>query len=475
MKLNAQTENARTLAAALGIGEKEAAELLSATVAITYDERDDVSAQFAKHVDRLISRTIRSVLLNQLGKQEGVGVELVIGNAEPRFSAPCLFAAIGQQEVTIGPVRGHAQKADIHPIGLLLGACYAVGAILRKAFKDLLPFPSPEILKINLVELLGDDLPLLYEVATFDEAYLAGAGAIGNGFIYGLSQFQVRGVLHVADDDLVSDGNLQRCVFFTEGDIDLRKAERLCDTMRVILPGIEAVPHNVRLQDVPGRKSGAWLERLIVAVDSPRARRNLQSEIPGEVYDASTTGISEVVLHFNRQPTDLACMSCVYYESPEEHAHEKHVATALGVAVEDVKCARISESAAATICGRYPQLDRSSLVGLAYDTMFKQLCSTGQLTTPEGRQVLAPFAFVAVLAGALLAVEFVRRLHNGSADLFNLWHVSPWTNPVLRCRKVLGTNPECEFCGNQTLVRVAREMWQEAQERNTVPTEAVES
>jgi hypothetical protein len=475
MKLNAQTENARTLAAALGIGENEATELLSVTAAITYDERDDVSAQFAKHVDRLISRTIRSVLLNQREKEQNVGVELVIGNAAPRFSAPCVFAAIGEQEVTIGPARGGPKKANIHPVGLLLGACYAVGAVLRKAFKDLLPFPSQEILRISLVELLGGDLPLLYEPIIFDEAYLAGAGAIGNGFIYGLSQFHVRGILHVADDDAVSDGNLQRCVFFTERDIGLPKAERLCATMEVILPGIEAVPHNVRLQDVPGQKSGAWLKRLVVGVDSPRARRNLQSEIPGEVYDASTTGISEVVLHFNRQPTDLACMSCVYYESPEEHAHEKHVATALGVSVEDVKRGRISESAAATICGRYPQLDRSGLVGLSYDTMFKQLCSTGQLITPEGRQVLAPFAFVSVLAGALLAVEFVRRLHNGNADLFNVWHVSPWTNPVLRCRKVLGTNPECEFCGNQTLVRVARKLWQETQVTNSVPTEAVES
>lgn len=56
----------------------------------------------------------------------------------------------------------------------------------------------------------------------------------------------------------------------------------------------------MRLQDVPAKQGGgAWLKRLIVGVDSPRARRNLQTEVPGEVYDASTTGISEVVVHFS--------------------------------------------------------------------------------------------------------------------------------------------------------------------------------
>ena len=65
-------------------------------------------------------------------------------------------------------------------------------------------------------------------------------------------------------------------------------------------------------------------------MDSRRARRSLQMELPPSVFDASTTGVSEVVLHFNRQPSELACLSCIYPENERERAHEENVAEALG-------------------------------------------------------------------------------------------------------------------------------------------------
>jgi hypothetical protein len=52
--------------------------------------------------------------------------------------------------------------------------------------------------------------------------------------------------------------------------------------------------------------------------------------------------------------------------------------------------------------------------GLAYGT----LC--GKLMAPEGRQVLTPFAFAAVLAGAILALRFFRRVERGGhGGLYN--------------------------------------------------------
>jgi hypothetical protein len=209
---------------------------------------------------------------------------------------------------------------------------------------------------------------------------------------------------------------------------------------------------------LPNRKD-AWLKRLIVGVDSPRARRKLQTEIPGAVFDASTTGAREVVFHFHRQPTAQACMSCVYHESPEEHAREKHIAEAIGVSLDEVRSERISDVTAALICKRYPQLNPASIAGTAYETLFKQLCGSEQLKTSEGRQVLAPFAFVSVLGGVYLAIEFIRRLHSSRADLFNEWRISPWTNPVIRRRRKLERNPNCEFCGEPALANLAAEIW----------------
>jgi hypothetical protein len=228
---------------------------------------------------------------------------------------------------------------------------------------------------------------------------------------------------------------------------------------QLLLPKVRAIPHTVLLQDVPTRFAGPWLQRLIVGVDSLRARRSLQTEIPQGVFDASTTGISEIVLHFHRQPTNCACMSCIYPHSPQEDAHERHVAGALGVSVADVMQTRISGDAAERICQRYPQLKPSDLVGIAYDTLFKQLCSTAQLTSAEDRQVLTPFAFVSALAAALLAIEFVRRVQRGHDELFNEWRLSPWSNPVMRRQRFLKKRADCEFCGDPLLASLTEEMW----------------
>ena len=131
------------------------------------------------------------------------------------------------------------------------------------------------------------------------------------------------------------------------------------------------------------------------------------------------------------------------------------------MSLAEVREARISLSAAEKICQRYPHLNSSQLVGNAYDSLFKALCSTQSLKASEDRQVLAPFAFVSILAGTLLAIEFVRRIHRGHDGLFNEWRVSPWTNPVLRRRRFLEKNCACEFCGDKILARIAAEIWEE--------------
>ena len=454
----AQRENARTLAAALGIAETDATELLNVSVAITFSLNDTLSAECANHIQRLLSRTIKGVALNPSDKSQRFAAEVVIGESAPRFKGRQVFVSIGTEKILISSHPISISHGNIHPIGLLLGACYAVGAALRAALNNLLPFPSPEVLRVDLAEIFGEDLSLLYGPVFFDQAYLAGAGAIGNGFVCGLGAFDVAGQLHVTDDDTVTDGNLQRCVLFEAEHIGTPKANQLCKAVQLLLPKVATIPHTVRLQDVPTRFAGPWLKRLIVGVDSPRARRSLQTEIPQEVFDASTTGISEIVLHFHRQPTNGACMSCIYHQSPQEDAHERHVADALGVSVADVMETRISAATAERIWQRYPQLKPSALVGIAYDTLFKQLCSTAQLTSAEDRQVLTPFAFISAFAGALLAIEFVRRVHRGHDGLFNEWRVSPWSNPVMRRQRFLQKRADCQFCGDRLLASLAKQM-----------------
>jgi hypothetical protein len=191
------------------------------------------------------------------------------------------------------------------------------------------------------------------------------------------------------------------------------------------------------------------LRRLLVAVDSRRATRELQNEFLREVFDASTTDIREIVLSYNKQLTEYACLSCIYEPDAEEVLREKHIAENLGVSVDDVRSERIDLATAQIIAARFPGLIVGDLVGKAYDTLFKKLCAESKLLTPAGRAIVAPFAFVSVLAGTLLALEIVRRLGSGeSATDFKYWRVSP-RHPLLGRRRVLRSQqPNCAFCQN---------------------------
>jgi len=458
MNSSTKKENSRSLAEMMGIGEEEAAALLNVSVAVTFADGDRVAKDIATHAATLLSRTLSDVRLND-SQMRSIAMELVVGATEPRYDSPKVWLSVTDGRVTIAKTQLSSDTSDVPPIGRLIAACYVCAAALGTVIGDRLPYPTPETYVVDMRELLGEDEPLLRKECDFSEAHLAGAGAIGNGFILGLAQFPIRGKLNVVDDDHVSEGNLQRCALFGPSDVGTKKAEALVAAAARTESQVVYVPRTVRLQQLAERGEGAWLKRLVVAVDSPRARRHLQNEMPGEVFDASTTGAAEIVFHYHRQPTDGACLGCVYPSNPDEHAHERHVADALGVSFQDVREMKISEAAATKILAKYPDLVRESVVGVPYDTLFKALCSSEKLFTAEGRDVLTPFAFISTLAGVMLALEFFRRMHRGHSGLPNFWRISPWNNFMVRNRRILPKNPDCEFCGVPVLRDLIRKMW----------------
>jgi ThiF family len=312
---------------------------------------------------------------------------------------------------------------------------------------------------IDLEQLYGAAIARIDERIELGPCFMAGAGAIGNAVLAGFSTLDVQGELHICDPDDVSDGNFNRCWWFERSDLEEPKAERLALRAQRSMPQLRLIPHVASLRDAIKACGEPPVEVLIVGVDSRRARRSLQTEMPRRVFDASTSGITEFVLHFNQIPSDRACMSCIYYEAPDETAHEAHVAEALGVRIADVRENFVSESAARAIAQTYPHLDAVALNGLAYDSLFKELCGKGQLKTGTATRVLAPFGFISVLAGAMLAIEMVVRSGTIAPPDYNYWRVSPWGAPIERMREQRSRRPGCEFCSNETLRSVVERLW----------------
>jgi ThiF family protein/E1 ligase-like protein len=457
LNANAHRENIRALMVAAGLPEEVATERLNATIVISIPLENAAAKALMGELVPLLSRTLL-VETEPSTICTPIAVEVVIGAAAPRTSALPIFVSLTANGVEIGrqPLAAAACES-VHPLKCLLAACYVTGAAIRAAVGDGMPNPPSDPLCIEFGDLVPTDIDL-DAIHDIDEAYLAGAGAIGNGFLWAARHVSLAGVLHVVDDDVASDGNLQRQIWFDDGDVGKPKAVRVAAKAQALMPLLELRPKVCRLQDHPNRTDGPWLRRLIVAVDSRPARRHLQNELPGEVFDASTSGSEEIVLHYNRQPNADACLGCVYPRDEREINHEEAVAWHLGVDVSMVRAERINEAAAALICARHPHLMPADLKGLAVDSLYKQLCAAGQLTTASGGQVVAPFAFVSVLAGAMLLLEVLRRAR-GRPEPTNEWRLNPWAPPVSGLRHRRPRRANCECCGRPAIQRVNGVFW----------------
>ncbi len=450
----ARQENARTLASAIGRTEEEADKLLEKTVLVTHAPD---SERMAGYVAALLARTLTRVQREPDGEP---AVEVVIGTVARRSAAPAVFLGVDGFRIEILDNLPTTLAGKTRPIVELVAACYAVAAAVHRALDVELAVPLRLPIRIDLAELYGAGIFRIDGRIDLGKCFMAGAGAVGNAVIAGLSVLDVFGTLHVCDPDDASDGNLNRCWWFGPEDLDEPKAVRLAQHAQASMPYLALVPHVATLGDAIKELGDPQIETLIVGVDSRRVRRSLQNEMPHRVFDASTTGITELVLHFNEIPSDSACMSCIYYEAPDESAHEAHVAESLGVSPEDVRNNFVSETAAILIAQAYPHLAPATLEGLAYDSLFKQLCGKGELKTSSAERVLAPFGFVSVLAGVMLAIEIAIR--TGSPEgrpSYNYWRLSPWGAPIERMRELRPKHAGCEFCGNATLQSVVKQLW----------------
>jgi len=460
--LSAALENARTLSQIVGVDEPVAAEMLSCTISISFDPHDTRAVWLASYIGLLLGRTVRKVSLNVTEPSDIL--EIVLGHCAKRTRLQLTVyvgASFGQLKIATSGRTGEFDES-FHPALLMLASCYVSAFVLRiSVLRSATGLPLRDPMLIDLETLPGysrfaDLSPITMPVGTF----LAGAGAIGNAFIWALQAFEVNGTLTICDPDVVSPGNLNRCVLFKGTDVGQLKAETLAREARKILPNLTLRSEPVELSKVRERSGRQWLRQLIIAVDSRRTRRRLQREIPGEVYDASTTGVQELVLHFNRQPDVLACLGCIYKEDEGERLHEAHVAEALGVDAEDVQNGWITPAAAQAIASKYVTLQPEQLVGIAYDTLFKQLCGQQALTVEADKQVLAPFAFVSALAGIYLAIEFVLRNQSSHSERFNYWRASPWAEPNPRAMTLRPQDPQCGVCSDPVYNRVARALWE---------------
>ena len=441
-------ENARMLASLLGIDEAAAAERLECRALVTAPASGPARA-LADEVIALLERTVDATE----DEIEGAGIELVVGDAEPQTSLPRLWARIGADALVADIEPVDPAEGDPHPLYVAIAACPLAAAVLAQLID------SPALPKTRL--------PLCFEFAELGiaaeglampvhiQAVMAGAGAVAHGFLRALRHIDVQGEITIVDPKNVGTGNANRCLYLTADDTG-PKAEALALRAAADFGGL-------RLTSFVGTfaehiaAAGGPPATAIVTVDSRRVRRSIQKELPGRILDASTTDVRGVVVHSNHQPAKAACLACIYRHVIDEQARERSIADGLGITLAEVQQGLVSAEAAERICLAHPSFAPADVVGKAYDSLFKQLCAEQALLTPEGRQVLAPFAFVSMLAGALLVIELLRS-ETGTATT-NFWTVDPWIVPIGALRRLRSKLPDCEFCALPGVDEAAERLW----------------
>ena len=457
---DARLENIRALAAAAGLSEDTAAARLEQEVLVTWDSNDQASSELVAELAPILTRTLLVDFKYSSSAKKQYAAEIVIGSAAPLTSCPQVFCVLRTDRCVVSQKEiRNKTEAPPHRLMTLVSACYLAGAAIRLSVGQDMPNPPPKTFEIIFSDLI-DPAGALTDPIDIGESYLAGAGAIGNGFLWAARYIHLKGILHIVDYDRVSGGNLQRQIWFNESDIGQYKANILYKKAQPSMFDCQLVPSITRLQEHKNRIDGPWLKRLIVGVDSRRARRHLQNELPGEVFDASTSGSQEIVLHYNRQPTDLACMGCIYFQDEGEISHDQSLADHLGIDVSDLKTGQIDARLAVKICEMHPQLDPAKIIGEAFDSLYKQLCSSQQLKSLKGEQVIAPFAFISVLAGSLLLLEVIKRLNKGSySQKTNDWRINPWREPFPQMRQARPRRAGCECCSIPEIQKANSALW----------------
>lgn len=448
---SAKDVNMLALMAIARVPEEVALEKLQTTVLVTAAP-NAACAKLAANVSQLLDRTFQTVTKGP------ADIHVSIGTDEVAVGTTHLRVRITEAEEVVLLVPGSEtssvnEAADAPGLLLKVAACYIAGQAIARAIS-----PPNAYLDSDFVvsaDRLGVTLNELRGKVHLDKAVLIGGGGVANGLLWALEEVDAYGTMVVVDPKKVSASNLNRCLYFGEADIDKPKAKVLAQKFRHA--HLSLAPHVGTFADLTKAHPP---RRAITTTDSRVARRSVRNEFPLEIIDASTTGTSEVITFSEKQPTDSACLACVYIHVPEETEREQHIADALGLELAEVKRQFIDDELAAKLARIHTHLDANYIKGMAMDSLFRQLCGSGDLLDAKVEQVLAPLAFVSNLAGALLAIELLRADAGGVSKYGkNYLNLSPWAPPFTHARRHKGKQNECEFCSGKHTNKLMKHFW----------------
>lgn len=255
-------------------------------------------------------------------------IEVAVGLNVPQPLAPTvIYAGCTGWDARISCSTPQAVGATRVPFGAGASASIAAANLFRAAFLTGADARLDEELVFSaFTGSCAATPPGAPERAELDRSVvLAGCGGIGNAAVWALARANLSGTIDLVDGETLDLGNMQRYVLSVRSDEGRPKVEIAADTLT---GPVHPVLHQVTLAEFLATR-GHDQDRVLLALDSARDRRQAQASLPRWIANAWT------------QPGDLgvsvhrfgagACVSCLYLPEGALPNEDQLVADALRV------------------------------------------------------------------------------------------------------------------------------------------------
>ncbi|GEM_PF-1645301 len=322
------------------------------------------------------------------------------------------------------PLTGRKARDDANPIGPLVAAVLGVAEIFKVAFSDLVPRMIPaDGIRFSALTYgadANDPGPPLGSIMLPDTT-LVGVGSIGSGFLWGLAHLPaIEGRLAIVDPDMLAAHNPDRAilVFDDAAARKLPKAAWARDTVQPSLPRLAMSSFQGTIREyVDTLPPDYRLPLAVSAVDSIKARRDIQDSLPRHILNAST-GPTRVEVSRHGFGDGGPCLYCLYLPEVLERAPIRLAVVRTGfpqkTVAEMLMPGNPHRLSAGNIRGieRHNELPPGSLRRFEGRTLHELLADHlwyGQAPVPlADGQALITTAFVSALAGILLLAEAIK-------------------------------------------------------------------
>jgi hypothetical protein len=200
-----------------------------------------------------------------------------------------------------------------NPFGAGVAACLGAANIFRSVFSaQLNGAATDDDLTVSVLDLNSRATKLVnprFKSVELNQVHLVGAGAVGNGFLWAIAQLRCTGELVIVDDENVASGNLQRYVNTVSTDVGRPKSELAAAWCAP--SGLVVHAHKGNWADYGTARNDWKFSRVAVAVDSAKARIQVQASLPKAIFN-SWTQSGEAGISRHTFLGDMACLACLY-------------------------------------------------------------------------------------------------------------------------------------------------------------------